>query len=546
MLSQLSVKNFALIENANLQLNDGFTVITGETGSGKSILLGALRLILGERADYSVIRDKEKKTVVEAFFQLDSDKFGSFFTENGLDFDTETIIRREINSNGKSRAFINDTPVQLSLLKSLTEKLVYIHSQHHTLELMDKNFQQSILDILGDNQPFLEELKRNYEALQNIEKEIKTLSEKKAKQELELDFNTFQLEELKALQLEQLDFEQIKNEVERGEQFEEIKSAYQLVSLIINDDNGILEMLQKIFQFSNLSDANLKQLYERIQSVIIELKDIGDTADDELSNMSFEPEELIQFTHKLDAFNTALRKHNLSSQDELLELFQKLSNEVSSSEEIDSLIQEKEKEKSEKLMKANQIAKQLSESRKKIAKSIEKDVKELLSQLELEGATIRFKFLEKELNNNGIDKITLFFAPNKGISEQVIEKSASGGELSRLMLVFQYLLSQKQQLPTIIFDEIDAGVSGKVAQKIGTHLKNMGERMQLFAITHLPQVASKGKNHILVEKQDVSEITTTKIYPLNNDERIKEIAKLMSGDVINEAAITNAKNLLNE
>src|SRR5690554_5641282 len=180
MLNQLSVKNFALIENANLQLNDGFTVITGETGSGKSILLGALRLILGERADYSVIRDKEKKTVVEAFFQLDSDKFGSFFTENGLDFDTETIIRREINSNGKSRAFINDTPVQLSLLKSLTEKLVYIHSQHHTLELMDKNFQQSILDILGDNQPFLEELKRNYEALQNIEKEIKTLSEKKA------------------------------------------------------------------------------------------------------------------------------------------------------------------------------------------------------------------------------------------------------------------------------------------------------------------------------------------------------------------------------
>lgn len=546
MLSQLSVKNFALIEKVKLDLNDGFTVITGETGSGKSILLGALKLIMGERADYSVIREETEKTIVEAVFKLSKDKYLPFFNLNDLDFEEDTIIRREINTNGKSRAFINDTPVQLLVLKQLTENLVHIHSQHHTLELRNKQFQLSILDAIAENGSLLLEMKEVYASIKQIEREIKELKEKQSKQELESDFNNFQLEELLNLQLDKLNYSEIEQEVERGEQFEEIKAAYQLITSSIGEDEGTISQLNRILQFIKVSDTKIGALMERIKSVVIELQDIEATAEDDLADLSYEPEELSRYIIKLDAYNTALRKHNLSSQEDLLQLFNHLSEEIYEADQIEELIEAKTKKLIESKEKASFLAHKLSDNRKKSAKSIESQVKELLASLKLEGAAISFDFKTKDIGETGMDDVVLYFSPNKGISPQVIEKSASGGELSRLMLAIQFLLSQKQQLPTVIFDEIDTGVSGEVAQKIGEHLKKMGERMQLLAITHLPQVASKGKHHILVRKSEESGMTKTHLEILDEEQRVEEIAKLMSGSKINEAAMLNAKNLMNE
>jgi len=546
MLNRLSVNNFALIENAELDLNNGFTVITGETGSGKSILLGALKLILGERADYAVIRDQEKKTIVEAAFTISGDHFARFFKTHDLDLENETIIRREINSKGKSRAFINDTPVQLAVLKELSERLIHIHSQHHTLELKNKSFQRSILDVIAGNEKALANLKSLYSKAKELTREIKSLEENKSQLALEHEFNSFQLEELSKLQLETLDYENIEKEVERGEQFEEVKAAYQLIAHVINADDGVLNSLNTVLKTASVKDEQIQELLERIRSVQIELKDIGAIAEDDLSDLTLEPEELTRHINHLDAFNSALRKHNLSSQEELKDLFDHLSKEINDSSQIDEKITEKKFELEQLEKKAKVIAGELSDKRKKSAKTIEKQVAELLNQLKLEGAKIQFDFQAMELSEHGIDDITLYFAPNKGMSPQVIEKSASGGELSRLMLVVQFLLSQKQQLPTVIFDEIDTGVSGVVAQKIGEHLKKMGDTMQLMAITHLPQVASKGTHHILVKKENDKGFTKTYLKPLNNEERIEEIAKLMSGSIINDAALLNAKNLMNE
>jgi len=547
MLNRLSVKNFALIENAQLDLKSGFTVITGETGSGKSILLGALKLILGERADYSVIRDEAKKTIVEAVFNIDQKLYTDFFKLNDLDLESETIIRREIHAKGKSRAFINDTPVQLNVLKELTQGLIHIHSQHHTLALKDAAFQRSILDVIAENTATLNSLKLVYNSARSLKREIKRLEDSKSKLELEHEFNTFQLEELIKLDLTKLDYESIEKEVERGEQFEEIKSAYQLISHLVNgDDEGAISTLSKLTKNVNVNDPKIQSLVERIKSVKLELNDIATNAEDDLSDMTLEPETLSNYIHKLDAYNSVMRKHNLSSQEELLVLFNSLSEEVEGSGQIESRIEEMNAELQEINAKAMTFAGILSANRKKVAEKLEKEVAVLLNQLKLEGAIIRFDFEIVELGESGIDAISLYFAPNKGMTPQIIEKSASGGELSRLMLVIQYLLSQKQQLPTVIFDEIDTGVSGEVAQKIGEHLKNMGKTMQLMAITHLPQVASKGTDHILVQKKDDKDSTKTYLSRLDNEQRIEEIAKLMSGSKVNDAALMNAKNLMNE
>ncbi|PKR81565.1 DNA repair protein RecN [Brumimicrobium salinarum] len=546
MLNRLSVNNFALIENAELNLKNSFTVITGETGSGKSILLGALKLILGERADYSVIRDKDKKTIVEALFQLDRNRFESFFTTNDLDFEPDTLIRREINAKGKSRAFINDTPVQLTVLKELSERLIHIHSQHHTLELKNKSYQREILDVIAGNESILNKFKGIYAQIKSLKSEIATLKENKAKLSIESEFNSFQLEELNKLQLDQINYAQIEEEVQRGEQFEEIKNAYQIISEAINTEEGVFSTLNRVIKSVSIQDDKVTALIERLQSVNIELNDIGTSAENDLSDLTFSPEELNKNIELLDGFNAALRKHNLTTQEELKLKIVELSEDVNSADQIEERIEEKQMLLHKVENEALEIAEKLSKKRKESANKIEKQVKDLLNQLKLVGATIKFEFSATTLNEFGVDDITLFFAPNKGIEPKIIEKSASGGELSRLMLVVQFLMSQKKALPTVIFDEIDTGVSGEVAQKIGEHLKKMGERMQLLAITHLPQVASKGSHHILVKKQDIKGVTKTSLLPLNEEQRIEEIAKLMSGSVVNEAALLNAKNLMNE
>src|SRR5690554_1623080 len=393
MLNRLSVKNFALIENAQLDFNKGFTVITGETGSGKSILLGALKLILGERADYSVIRDTDKKTIVEAVFKINLQRHADFFQRNDLDLETETIIRREIHAKGKSRAFINDTPVQLNVLKELTQGLVHIHSQHHTLALKDAAFQMSILDVIAANNDDLASLKSLFKSTQNIRREIKHLEESQSKLELEHEFNTFQLEELKKLDLTQLDYENIEKEVERGEQFEEIKSAYQLMVHIINeDDEGVLSLLNKLTKNANVNDEQVQSLMERIHSVKVELNDIAAHAEDDLSELSLAPETLSAYIHKLDAYNAAMRKHNTHSQTELKDLYNRLSDEVKDAGNIEERIAEINKQLKDVENKALKYAAKLSDARKKVAKKIEKEVAELLNQLKLAEAKIHFEF----------------------------------------------------------------------------------------------------------------------------------------------------------
>lgn len=546
MLTKLTVNNFALIQNAIIEFDNGFTVITGETGSGKSILLGALKLILGERADYSVIRDESSKTVVEVVFDIKRSNLKSFFDDNDLDYWKETIIRREINNKGKSRAFINDTPVQLNLLKSLTEHLIHIHSQHHTLELKNKSYQLNILDTIAENDNFLKELKVKFNALKESRRKLESLKAKRSQIQLESEFNQFQLEELQKLNLDQKDYSSIGQEVQRGEEFEVIKSGYQMISDVINSDNGVTSNLNLLRKNIQVKDERLNELLERIKTTLIELDDIASVAEDDLSGLDLNPNRLDELMKDLDQFNTALRKHHFTTQDQLIELRDKLSSEVSESENIDDNITDLEIQVRNLLDEANKIALTISTKRKSILPQLENDIKEYLTRLKINDASVKFELKDTELSAQGSDEVALYFSPNKGLSPQLIEKAASGGELSRLMLVLQYLLSKKKQLPTVIFDEIDTGVSGEVAQKIGDHLKQMGTHMQLLAITHLPQVASRGTNHIRVEKQTENGTTKTVLNVLQNDDRVEEIAKLMSGSEINQAAIENARNLMSE
>jgi len=546
MLKKLTVNNFALIENAIIEFDNGFTVITGETGSGKSILLGALKLILGERADYSVIRDESSKTVVEVVFDIKKSDLKAFFDENDLDFWEETIIRREINSKGKSRAFINDTPVQLNLLKSITEHLIHIHSQHHTLELKNKSYQLNILDTIAENDSFLKSLRVKFDSLKDKKRELESLKSKRSQIQLESEFNQFQLEELRKLELDQKDYASIEQEVQRGEEFEAIKNGYQLISDVINKDDGVISSLNVLRKNIQVKDERLNELLERVKTSLIELDDIASVAEDDLSDLDLNPNKLDELMTDLDKFNAALRKHHFTTQEELIELRDKLSSEVTESENIDEKIEDFEYQVEQLLTESKKIASEISKRRKTILPQLENDVKEYLTRLKINDASIKFELKDSELTAQGSDEVALYFSPNKGLSPQLIEKAASGGELSRLMLVLQYLLSQKKQLPTVIFDEIDTGVSGEVAQKIGDHLKQMGTHMQLLAITHLPQVASRGTNHIRVEKQTDNGSTKTILNVLENEDRVEEIAKLMSGAEINQAAIENARNLMSE
>lgn len=546
MLQKLTVKNFALIENATINLEDGFTVITGETGSGKSILLGALRLILGERADHSVIRDEESKTVVEAQFELPKGKLKDRFESLDLDYDEETIIRREIKSSGKSRAFINDTPVQLSVLKQIAEELVYIHSQHHTLELKDSDFQRNILDVVGGLKTDVQLFRKEFRHWKELKRKLEELNERKTKNELNQEFNAFQLEELAGLELEEKDYESIEQDVNRAEEFEDIQRGYQMIAEVINGEGGAAEKLGALKKTITVRDEALNELLDRINSVIIELNDIGAVADDDLAELDNGNENIDRLIQSLDAFNTALRKHGKQSQEDLLELYQELRSEVQQSSSLDEDIANLEDQIKSKEEVLNNKGGMISSKRKKAAKNIEKDVVQLLGELKLANASLEFDIEETTLNEFGKDNITLYFQPNKGMAKKRIDKSASGGELSRLMLIIQYLLSSEQELPTLIFDEIDTGVSGEVATKIGAHMSRMGENMQLIAITHLPQVASKGRQHIRVHKTEENNQTKTYLSQLNKEQRVEEIAKLMSGEKVNDAALQNALNLMEE
>ncbi len=551
MLSSIFIQNFALIDHLSLDFKSGFTVITGETGSGKSILLGALNLILGERADYSVIRDKSQKTIVEANFNIQNYDLNLFFTENELDFQNETIVRREISALGKSRAFINDTPVSLTVLKEFSERMITIHAQHQTMELRESNFQLDLLDTLAGILKLRSEYEIFFTNWRKKLKELQHLIDKRSKLLLDADFNAFQAKELAELGLDKENYEAIELELNQLENAEDIKQGFAYIIDSLSQEggqgnllDGFISLKARLDKLANLH-PDLSLLNERIKSVYIELKDIGDEAVNGMDTISADPNLLYTLNTKLDKFNRALRKHNVVTQSDLIEILDALNVNQSNIGEIESEITSLEQEIATTEQLVIEKSNELAQKRLDAVNLIENEVVNLLEELKLPDSkfVMNLTTLEKP-NINGINEVRILFTANKGMEPKSIEKAASGGELSRLMLALQYLLSKKKQLPTIIFDEIDTGVSGEVAQKFGNLLAKMGGTMQLLAITHLPQVAGKGQHHWKVQKSHDVEKTVTEVLVLNENQRIEEIARLMSGDNINIAALENAKALM--
>lgn len=549
MLKQLNVRNFALIQQATLIFDKGYTVITGETGSGKSILLNALQLILGERADFKVIGAIGDKAVVEATFIIDKNVYSTFFADNDIDFEPETIVRREITQQGKSRAFINDTPVQLSILKSFTEQLISIHSQYNTLDLKRRDFQIQTLDVLADTTISQKAYLEKYNESKSILKTIEQEKEKLSQLEKDKDYTEFQLAELTELNIEQNNFALLEENLSKIENSSEIQQFTNEVISRLNNDNGVIDQLQFIKSvLSKLTriDKSTEALENRIQSIIIEVKDIENELTNSIDNFeSVNEAQKLQLIELLDKYNRIVQKHHCSTQEELKQLFYKLKESVLNTEEIALKVDQLESEYHTLISQTTELANQLHQKRLNAIDSIEQKIIKSLIDLKLPDTQLKFSLEQSsELNSNGNSILRLLFSANKGFSPIEIEKAASGGELSRVMLALQQLISEKSLLPTIFFDEIDTGVSGDVAQKIGNLLQQMGKTMQLFAISHLPQVAAKAAHHFKVDKTTNDNLTLTTIQQLNENERIEEIARLMSGETINEAAISNAKALM--
>ncbi len=547
MLTHLSIRNFALIDRADIDFQKGFLVITGETGSGKSILLGALNLILGERADYSVIRDETTKTVVEAHFMLDK-RFQHWFVTNELDWDENTIIRREILAHGKSRSFINDSPVQLTVLKELTEQLIYIHSQHQTLAIKKSDFQFDLIDSFGDNLGNVANYRSIFQQQINQERLLVALKERNSEEQKEIAFVSFQLEELNQLALSKHDFHAYEKELEKVNKLDELRAAYTTISAVINDESGVaskLSLLKHQLDKWRTLDDSFSEFHERIQSTLIELVDIADESEKQLSDLELDPKRIEFLQTQLNGFYLLLKKHQLTTQNELIALEKSLADKVfSSSNTVDEI-----EKVSTELIQLREVVKEQAQRmntvRFETTTKLSSALQSILQHLKLADARVSFELQQlPQLDSNGGLAISCLFSANKGIEQKPIEKVASGGELSRLMLAIQSIISQKKALPTLILDEIDTGVSGEVALRIGQLLRQMGSKMQLLAITHLPQVAALGAVHYEVKKSVENDSTNTAICLLNEPERIDALAKLLSGEQITAVSRENAKALM--
>lgn len=546
MLQQLHIFNFALIEEVTIDFKNGFTVITGETGSGKSILLNALNLILGERADFAVIGSKSNKSIVEAKFHI-SDRFKDFFLANDLDFENNLIVRREILKEGKSRAFINDTPVQLNVLKVLCSQLVQIHSQYNTLELKSKTYQLEVLDILAGLENDRVEVAVIYNEYQSLMKQLQSLKKELETAKANSDYNQFILSELVELKLDKTDYFKLEQELIRLENSEALKTLY--YSLVnTTEDHGFYSSLKSVkngFEKFSSTDNLAASFSERLNTLLIEIKELSADAEKELSDLELSGINIEELTVKLDRFNRILNKHRLTNQESLFAFKTELEGKVIGIEELGvqcELIQIKLDTKYNLLLEQ---AETLHKKRIHSTPEIEKQLKAILNSLKLPDTDLRFEISrQSEISAFGNSEIAFLFSANKGLTAVPVEKAASGGELSRVMLALQKMVSEKRELPTILFDEIDTGVSGDVAQKIGLLLNQMGETVQLIAISHLPQVAAKAKNHMIVKKQIKNNEMKTSVQEINDEQRVIEIARLLSGEEISDAALSNAKNLI--
>ena len=546
MLKLLRIDNFVLIDRVELVLDKGFTVITGETGSGKSILLAAINLLLGERADFSVIGKKSTKSFVEASFNME-DRFVDFFTANDLDQQQDILIRREIVKDGKSRAFINDTPVQLAKLKELTSLLLSVNSQFNTFDLRSSSYQMELYDDMADTTTMRMKFLNDFLAWKANCQVIRKLEEKRNLENSQKDYTQFLLDELSQLDLKNTDYSIYESALSRIENADSIREVALQMSHL-SEDNGpystLSTLLSKIEKIS-LSDAKMTQFAAQLKAVLIELKEMMNEAEELVNDIEIDPEAHRLMLAKIDEFNRQLNKHRFTHQSQLVELENQLKDTTQESEQLDSelellLIENESLHK--KLVGLSQL---LHENRIKAAGGIENAIKDCLQELKLSDTEINFQLSFCELKENGASDLSILFSANKGMVMTPIEKAASGGEMSRVMLALQKIISDKRKLPTVLFDEIDTGVSGEVAQKIGLLLRAMGENMQLIAISHLPQVAAKANNHFKVEKDSDGTSTKTYVKRLENEEVAIEIARLMSGEVITSEAILTAKNLMN-
>ena len=549
MLTSLSIKNYALIDNLSVSFNNGLSIITGETGAGKSILLGGLSLVLGKRADLSSVKNKSEKCIIEAVFDIANYDLKQYFLDLDMDYEPQTIIRREILPSGKSRAFVNDTPVNLDALQGLSNYLIDIHSQHETLELTNNQFQFKVIDALAKNNELLLEYSGNLEQYRTLQKELKELKDFKSEAIKEHDYNLFLLNELDEANLTPGELEILEEEYETLNNVEEIKEKLSLSNQLLNEEQiGILstltELKNTIQKLSGISPKYL-DLFNRINSSLIELDDVFEEIENFQDQLEADPGRLEQVNSKLQIIHNLFQKHNADSITQLIELKDELADKVSVTENLDNEIIALENKIAKIESSVKGLAKQIHKNREEAIPKLVHQLETILIKLGIPNAQFKLKLsLKDEFFSNGSDELAFLFSANKGANLNELKKTASGGELSRIMLAIKYILSKHVQLPTIMFDEIDSGVSGEISNMMGEIMQQMSKTMQVFTITHLPQIAAKGDIHFKVFKEDDQDQTVTKLVRLNQDERIVEIAQMLGGDKITDSAVLHAKSLL--
>lgn len=550
MLLSLSIKNYALIESLETDFSNQFSVITGETGAGKSILLGALGLVLGNRADLTSLKDKEQKCIIEAQFAISNYNLQSFFEDNDMDYEDKTIIRREILPSGKSRAFVNDSPVNLQELQELGAMLLDIHSQHQTRELTEENYQIDILDAVANNGELVSSYKIALADFKSTQKELKQLISEKEALVKEYEYNSFLLNELLAANLTDDEQEALEQELEQLSNVEFIKENFERILAIANEEQvgalvnlkEIKVSLQKIAGFSSQN----AQLLERLTSSLLEIEDIISECEQSNEKILADPERLELVNTKLQTIYNLQKKHQVQTISELLVIQNELDAKVIRVDDLDGTINKLQSELNSKQTKVDEIAKSIFENRKKTAPILIEKIRAILSQLGMVEANFQIEINHTDsYYPKGKDEVVLLFSANKGTSFGLLKKVASGGEMSRIMLAIKAILANYSKLPTIIFDEIDTGVSGEIAIKMGEIMKEMSSTMQVFAITHLPQIAAKGNSHYKVSKRNLGETTISELNLLTLEERIQQIAEMLSGKDITDSALQHAKALLN-
>jgi DNA repair protein RecN (Recombination protein N) len=549
MLQKLVINNYALIDNLEISFGNRLNILTGETGAGKSIILGALSLILGQRAESRYFFNQQKKCVIEGIFSISGFHLKNFFEENELDYEAETILRREISADGRSRAFVNDTPVNLTTLKQLGEKMIDIHSQHATLEINDPDFQLLVVDSVAGHGELLSDYESKYRAYKKSTAKLQQLISESDKAKSDLDYYQFQFDELEKAGLAEDEQEKLEQELYTLNNAEEIKrnllGAYYLMQE--GETSALLQLREAGHHLSTLENFNpsIAELHERLKSSLIELKDIALEIENLEQRTHTDEARAVEVNERLSLIYNLQKKHRVSTNAELLQLKEELSDKIQQSLFGDEEIEKLQKQIAAEKKELEDLAAQLSANRTKAIPDIEKQVIAALAEMGMANSTLKIELVAlTQLGTNGTDQVRFLFSANKGHALSEMSKVASGGELSRLMLSIKSLIAKYTALPTIIFDEIDTGVSGEVANKVGQIMERLSENLQVITITHLPQIASKGQSHYFVYKDNESAITYTRIRQLDEQERIVEIAKMLSGDKPGESALQNARELL--